>query len=1238
MSRPYQELKHRSEFSLGVATGRLEEHAERAAELGMPALALAEGGSMRGAFAVHEESQKKGLRPIFGVEVNVVADHARKGLTPDEEAVALDDAEGARGRRRALARAERRLGLDRSWGLTLRAATDQGVLNLSRLTSRSWIDGFWKKPRVDLGLVAEHADGLVATVGGEGLADALAQGTKAALGVLSRLDDLFPGRLFLELQPHAGNHRELNRAIYLLGEHLGIPRIAVNDVRYVRHDDVDAHTVVLCLARRNPTPTLETPGHPQSLPGYHLRSGDEVFEAFRVTHPDLPASEVEAAIERTLEVVDLCHGKLDVNPHKGLVPDVGLGDPMRALISLCREGWTWRDIPGRAKRRGVSFEDYSRQLRHELEVVKNTGFAAYFLYVRDVIQFCRREGIMVGPGRGSAAGALVCYLLGITSIDPLEHGLMFERFLAPGRVDLPDVDTDFDQGRREEVIRYIRERYGEDRTAHIATYGRMHGKGALKDVCRILGIHHATVNALTATFPNKQGDEKRPVREVLEGSAPGRGFLESHPDVLRLVERLEGTIRQIGVHAAGVVAAPVSLPEVCPVEVHPRAVDGVKMPTRVTALDMWGVGALGVLKLDVLGLANLSVLRAARSAILDRHGEAIDFEALTFDDQDVIDAFSRQEFAGIFQYDATSARATCEGLEFAGFADVAALTALNRPGPARSGLTEKFRTRRQDPDKIDPVHPVYDRITDDTLGVLVYQEQVVRIFRELAGFSAEEADKMRKIMGKKLGAEEMEKYRAKFLDGVAVTLPDFRPEVADDIFDQLTKFAEYAFNRAHSVSYAAVAYWEMWAKVRYPVEFVWALMACAKDSDEALSYTHEAKRLSVEVLPAEVGTSGAHWTLVGESTIRAGLRDIAGVGKKAIAYIVTAQEAAQFRDVVDFLERVPGRAVNAKVLVSLVKSGAMRHLLPNTKWALENLNAWVGRRGKRGWQDEVRAAVEGSRALPDYSDEDLLALALSVCPQGSGRHPTELYRPLFEGDGVLAGREWVPLDDDAWWTRSSAWVYGVISELKFRQVGDFGSEPETEEEKKRKQWGRRYAQVLIQDASGVARKVKVEPDVLDRFGAVLELGKGAAVAMHLVLLQKFHSIRADVIVDLEGVRQKTNRGIPLGFWERCLTSEHPVLQFSRKSFTRPRGRKWIAVGLVTNLRVTVDRNGNDMAFFGLQDGHGNHLEVVAFSSVWDAHSDAVVVGRVVDAAVKLDRRSVVLDEDGILNSRVPASG
>lgn len=1225
---PFVELRQKTEYSIGFACGRLVDHVARAKELGQTAVCLTERDTLRGVYDLHRRAGENDLRPVYGVEVALVGDRHLRGL-PTEDAEALTA--GVKGKREAarmVNREERRRGLDRAPTVVLRAMTDEGLLNLFRISSAGWLEGMHRRPRVDLEVLRAHADGVSASMGGpEGYAtEAILRGDlKGAVHALDELAEVLPGRTYLEVHPHPGKlHTRLNEAVEAVARHRGLPVFASNDPRYALDADVETHSVTLCLQRRGMT--FEVEDHPRSSSGYHLRTGDEVLAAFASDHPGLSPSFVRDAVSRTVEVAEAHRAKAPIDPLKVALPDLGLDrSPDAELRRLCRQGWEWRRIPERAARTGVSVERYAQQLVHELREIGGRRFDPYFLILRDVIGWARESGITVGPGRGSAAGSLVCYLLGITSIDPLEHGLMFERFLAPGRIDMPDIDTDFQKTRRDEVIEYLRGRYGADRVAHIATHGQMHGKGALKDVGRVMAVPFGVLNSLTASFSTKQGDEKIPVREVLLSSQNGRSFVEEYPHVMEVVERLEGSVRQIGVHASGVLVSALPLRQVCPMETHARK----GSTTAISAIDMDAVSQFGLLKLDVLGLSHLDVIAGVGSAVA-REGTRIDFESLTFDDQDVIDAFTRQEFTGVFQYDAASARNVCADLVFAGFGDVAALTALNRPGCTRSGLTEAFRRRRQDPDKIEPFHPIYDEITADTLGVLVYQEQVIRIFRDLGAFTPEEADKMRKIIGKKLGEAEMEKYRAQFAAGATA-----RGMAADDVdvlFTSILKFAEYGFNRAHAASYAAIGYWEMWAKVHHPREFMWSLMVAAKDSDEAMGYVGEARRLGVVILGPDVSESGPTWTLT-EAGIRAGIGSVKNVGKSAVQAIVAGQP---YRVPSEFFERVPGRAVNTRHLDSLIRSGVFRSLFPNTRYALERADEWreVVRARKEGWEAVIDRLFVDSALAPDYSETDLLALALSVSPQSAGAHPMELYRELFdrEAAGVLSATEWLALGAEDFWDHAAGYVAGVVVDVKFRAVGDFDrGDKLTDEEKARKGWGRRYASVTLQDGVGGERRMKVDPDAFDAFGALLERGKGLCIAAHVDILGSHHSVRAHYLADLEAIRQKVRLDIPLTPWEKCFTGEagHPVIEHSRRTLAR-HPKRWEAVGMVTHVRKVIDRNSNEMAFFGLQDGYGIYLEAVAFHDEWEQHGEMIRPGAVICASLNHERkRSYVLTEEGI---------
>lgn len=1220
----YVELRGHTEFSLRYAMGRSKDVIERAKVIGMSAICLTERDSMRGIHDLYKLSKENDIRPIYGIEMPVVDDHRVRGLAEDESM-----SDKARDRKKAITREERRRGIDRSPSVCFRAMTDEGLINLYGLSSKGWLDGSYRgRPRVDFSLIEQYAVGVSASIGGaDGIfGERMLRGEMSrAIGAVSRLQEIFGDNLTLELHPHPGDlNKKVNAATVMIAKSLDIKLIAANDIRYPTPDDQDAHTVVLCLRGHN-SRTFADEDHPRSQPGYHLRTGQEVFDAFRINHPDLDQSLVKAAIERTLQVAETCQGKMQINPLRGLLPKLDIdGTPAEALRRLCVKGWEWREINKRAKARGASPEDYKKRLIHELNEIGTRGIETYFLFVRDVLGWARDQGILIGPGRGSAVGSLICYLIGITALDPLEHGLMFERFIAPGRVDMPDVDTDIQKSRREDVIKYIREKYGMEETAFIATHGRMNGKSAVKDICKVVGIPFGIANALTATFSTRQGDESQPAAEVLAGSEVGRQFVKDYPDAMELISKLEGTIRQLGIHAAGIVVAPGPLLEFSPMEFHCRK--GEKQPTAVTAVDMNGVTDLGLLKLDALGLRNMDVVADIRSSVLERDGELIDFERLLFDDKKVVDGFTHQRFTGIFQKDSQSARNVCKDLVFAGFNDIAALIALNRPGCTRSGLTETYRRRRQDPTKIESIHPLYDEITKSTLGVLVYQEQVVRLFRDLAGFTPEEADKMRKIIGKKLGADEVEKYRAQFVAGAKQN--GLSESDADLIYDSMRSFASYAFNISHATGYAAIAYWEMWAKIYHPMEFIRATLKNAEHVEDSLRYVNEARQLGIPVLPPDINVSGHSWT-IGDHGVHAGLVDVKGVGAKAVDEIVRAQP---FKSFSDFRRRLAPRVVNAKVVGQLVRAGAMRSLIPNTRWFLENSDKW-GKLSKAGLYDELDSVIERSKDLPDYDEEQILALAQAVSPHTTGKHGTELYEELFKGDGIYAHSNWLDLSDKHFWLNKSGNIYGVVTEIKFRRVGDFDSEQKkTEAERKLMGWGRQYATMILEDRNGSQRRVKVEPDAFDRCRLALEKAKGQAVAAHVTILGSHNSIRAHYVVDLELVRQKLEINAPLSPLESTFTDKNPILVYSKKSFRKMSAHRATAIGMVTYVKQLVDKNDNEYAFFGLMDGYANSLDVVAFSDFYSAHADRLVVGRILKVDIEIDKRrgGAILVGDGIV--------
>jgi len=1523
--------------------GRMADHIKRAHELEYQAVAPTEIDSMRGTYYLHEDcfnynkSAGASLKPIFGIEFSVCANHEVKGL-PQEERDNLATEYKGNALRKAVWAKERELGLTRTWRLCARAMNHVGLMNLYRLSSLAWTDGYFIRPRIDLEQLALYGEGLTVSVGGAGsvaLEQVVSGEAGAGLASFERLVESFAGVLYLEVQPNPYLER-YTRAALRLSACYGVPLLATNDVLYVRKEDTDAHQVILCLDKNK---TILDEDAPESPPGRYLRSGKEMEEAFRTAFPWMKERLMIEAIERTVEVAARHDAKLEIDRFKALLPKPDLPegvDDFTHLKNLCLEGWDWRGIEDRAKklapRDGVDYKAmrkvYIDRLTRELGAIRRQRFTPYFLIVRDLIYWARRQGIMVGPGRGSAAGSLICFVLGITAIDPIEHRLMFERFISPSRIDMPDIDMDFEDSRRQEVIDYLHQKYGEDRVAHIVTFTRLKGKSALRDVSRVLGIPMNEVAKVTNSIIERSSGDER-VSQTVEDSFKEfkvcREFNAAYPNVLPLVKKLEGTMRQTGVHAAGIIVCGTPLNEVVPIERHER--HGKTITT--TSMDMWGCEAHGLLKLDVLGLRTLSIFRDAVDKMEERSGTRLDLETLPLNDQKVLDEFTKQCYVGIFQYDSTGAHAACEGIPFTTFDDVAALTALNRPGTMRSGLATEYKRRKLDPSKIKPFHPLVDKICEDTLGVLVYQEHVIRIFVEVGGYEPGTADSLRKKIAKKWGEEAVGKEREKFIEGAVARgvdekdasklmdhitffgcldgdtpikapygsrpLRDFRPgdEIISDldgmavrnrvkasgstgikqvyrlvteggvtfptashwwkdvygnwlqtsqlrpgvrlafssgtayppnaaewrhivnlrndgmresstlqgnVFDVLQPLVQsktdagrgsswiqrtacgggegleeradirdrrrnssssrnderpqessvegrhhvlesedtrndieesgrkmrtlrggakqgeplpepasasrssqgqesfqqfsgqsrsplsalpygeracegtvgrdyvtvisvepfdfretfdmemeeepanyvlanglvshnsYGFNKSHASAYGAIAYWGMFLKLYYPIEFMWALMKNEPTPSEVGRFAKECERLGTRVLPPDVNSSGVNFTIDPDDNIRSALVDIKFVGEVAITAIVAEQP---FKDIGDFMERVPPRAANERVLTNLIKAGAMKSLLPNTKWALEEIKSWreLGRKKASGWREELMKTVSLSSELDDYSAEDALYIANEVSPLGGGRHPLEVYQSVF--DGPLAGIEWLPLDADDFWDHKHGYLKGSLIEIKYNQVGDFHTVEPGEEEKRRIGWGQRYANVNLEDASGVQHRVKVDIDIFEQYRHIIDKGEGTCVAMHAGITKQFHSVRCHYMADLEEIRQKQKMDIPLVGWERCFTPKHPVLKYTSKTLSsKIAGRKAVTVtGVITHVKRTWDKRGQQMAFCGLQDGHGNLIELVVFASVYGDAKENLIPGSIVDASVRKDGRSYFLADDGIIRVR-----
>jgi DNA polymerase-3 subunit alpha len=901
---------------------------DEAARQQMPAVAVTDHGNLFAAANFFHEATTRGVKPIIGCEVYVTrGSHKEKGAEAE-----------------------------RSNHLVLLCESNEGYRNLVKLVSSGFLDGFYYKPRIDYDLLAAHSRGLIALsacLRGE-VAEALLEGrVEEARESAYRLRDVFgKGNFFLEMQDQGIEvEKRVNAELVRLSRETGIPLVVTNDCHYLSRADAHAHDVLLCIQ------TGKTISDPQRMrfatDQFYFKSAREMAQVFR----DLPD-----AVDRTVAIAERCNVRIErvSDPFPEFrVPE---GHTLESYFeNVVREGFAER-LPrlealqkeGRLRR---SLAEYEARLSEEIEMIKKMRFAGYFLIVWDFIRYARAQGVPVGPGRGSAAGSLASYALRITDVDPLRYELLFERFLNPERISLPDIDIDFCVRRRGEVIDYVRQKYGQENVAQIITFGTLAAKAAIKDAARALDFPYGEADRLAKLIPNQLNIT---LEEALEQASQLRALVEKDERVKELFEvarRLEGLARHASTHAAGVVISPLPLKEVVPL--YRTNKDEV-----ITQYDMNALERLGLLKMDFLGLTTLTVLHDAVRLIEQNRGVRIELDQLPLDDAEVYRMFSRGETTGIFQFESHGMRDVLRRYQPTRLEDLTALNALYRPGPIQGGMIDDFIARKHGKKRVAGELPELREILEETYGVILYQEQVMQIANRLAGFSLGEADILRRAMGKKK-REEMAAQREKFLAGcLARKIPEKK---AERIFDLMAEFAGYGFNKSHSCAYALLAYQTAYLKVHYPVEFMAALLTSETgNTDKVVRYISEARGMGITVLPPDINTSDVDFTPLGES-IRFGLRAIKNVGENTVRGILEArQQLGQFRSLYEFCEAVDSRLLNRRVVESLIKSGAMDSLGARRAQLFAAIDQ-VMERGQRLQRDRASGqhGLFGGQAAPE---------------------------------------------------------------------------------------------------------------------------------------------------------------------------------------------------------------------------------------------------------------------------------
>jgi len=872
----FTHLHVHSHYSLLDGLAKIDQLIKRAKELNMDSLALTDHGVLYGAIEFYKKAKKAGIKPIIGAELYI----APEGMH------------------------FKRPNIDRErWHIVVLAKDKIGYQNLIQLITRAHLEGFYYRPRVDKGLLREYREGLIAMsacLHGEIPQTILAGDIEKAERIALEYSDIFGlGNFYLELMPHCNlkEQKRVNDALEEISKKTGIPLVATNDIHYINPDDAEAQEILMCIQTNH---TISDEDRLTMNDDFSMKSQKEMIESFK---------EVPEAIENTQKIVDQCNLEIELGKIElpiFLLPEGETAD--RYLEKLC--------LNGLKKRFSKAAPEVKDRLNYELKVIKKTGFAPYFLIVQDLVNWAKNNGIVVGPGRGSVGGSLVAYLLNITNVNPLKYNLLFERFLNPDRISMPDIDLDFADTRRDEVIDYVAQKYGREHVAQIITFGTMAARAVLRDVGRALGYTYAFCDQLAKMIPFACSLE-----EAFSKVSELRESYETDSQTQRLIDlakKLEGVARHASTHACGIVITKNKIDNYTPRQ-HASQDD----ETIVTQYEMHSIEDLGLLKMDFLGLKNLTIIENAVNLIKKLRKEEINIDAIPLDDKKTFELFQKANTTGVFQLESSGMKRYLQQLKPTKFEDIIAMVALFRPGPM--DLIPEFIARKHGQKEITYIHPKLEPILKNTYGIAVYQEQLMQIVRDLAGFSLAEADVLRKAVGKKI-KKLLDEQSETMIKGMIKNKIDQR--TAERIWEFVEPFARYGFNRSHATCYALIGYQTAYLKSHYTSEFMTALMNSEKnDIDRIAILVDEARKEGIMVLPPDINESLDNFTLLPDNNIRFGLTAIKNVGSNVVEAIVKERKGnGPYGSIGDFLSRVQSKDLNKKSLESLIKAGAFDRL------------------------------------------------------------------------------------------------------------------------------------------------------------------------------------------------------------------------------------------------------------------------------------------------------------------------
>mgnify|MGYP001589753343 CR=1 FL=1 len=1034
-------LHTHSEYSLLDGANRIPDLIVRVKALGMDSLAVTDHGNLFGAWTFHSQARSAGIRPILGFEAYVAFGSRRLREKPADAPAHYAH-------------------------LVLLARDREGYRNLVRLTSLGYLEGYYRKPRVDRETLARHAGGLVclsACLTGEVALWLRANAYERAREAAEWHARTFgPGNYWLEVQEHGiAEEKLVQEGVFRLATELGIGVVATNDAHYLRREDAAAHDVLLAIGTGK---DLDDPKRFRFEGTESYVKSEEEMRRLFPGRDDLYAN--------TQAIADRCEFDFEKRFFlPGFPLPAGFATDNDLLVALAEAG--------AAQRYGDPLPDAVRQrLDYELGVITTVGYAGYFLIVEDFIRWARSRGIPVGPGRGSAAGSIVSYALGITNVDPLRFDLLFERFLNPERISPPDIDVDFCEERRGEVIEYVRERYGRNSVGQIVAYGTMKARAAVKDVARVLKVPPGEADRLTKLIPSGPAYSLT-LAEAAEKVPELRDLVAQNPAYQRIVaygSAIEGMSRHLSVHAAGVVIAPGPLTDyvpVCTLATKGAGAAGNGEEAIVTQYDMVGLEKVGMLKMDFLGLTTLTVLQRAVESVRERHGVAVDLDRLDLEDPAVYALLRSGRTAGIFQFESNLATDALRQMRCDRFDDLVATNALVRPGPLDSGMHLVYIRRKRGEEPVRYALPELREILEPTYGVIVYQEQVMRIANVLAGYSLAEADVLRKAVGKKIAElikAELERFVARAVER------GHKRKVIEDLAAQIETFGRYGFNKSHSVAYSVLSYQTAWLKTHYPAEFMAALLSSEiGDTKKVVTYIAECRELDIGVLPPDVNESGYHFTVVGDGELRFGLGAVKNVGRSAIDAVIAARAAGPFASLRDLAARVDHRLANKRVLEALVASGACERLGGHRAQLFAAIDGVLAEAGlAQAEHASGQATLFGGEAaaahphaplpqVPEWSEAERLAREKELVGFFVSGHPLNRYR----ADAAVLGTHTTA--DLGRWTEGALAVAAVVTGVK-RQIA--------------RRSGAEWARLVIEDFHGSA-EVIVFPEAWARLAKVI---------------------------------------------------------------------------------------------------------------------------------------------------------